>query len=46
VDLALVRDFLSRAASNSLPQYYAHPGDVVWVFHRDLTYDPRSEVRL
>jgi mycothiol synthase len=46
VDLALVRDFLSRAASASPPQYYAHPGDVLWLLHRDPAYDPRSEVRL
>ena len=43
-DLALARDFLSRAASNSPPQYYAHPGDVLWLLHRDPTYDPALRV--
>jgi hypothetical protein len=45
-DLALMRNFLSRAASVSPPQYYSHPGDVLWLLYRDPGYDPRTEVRL
>jgi mycothiol synthase len=45
-DLALMRNFLSRAASVSPPQHYFHPGDVLWLLYRDPGYDPRTEVRL
>lgn len=45
-DLALMRTFLSRAASVSPPQYYSHPGDVLWLLYGDPGYDPRTEVRL
>ncbi len=45
-DLALMCDFLSKAASASPPHYYSHPGDVLWLLYRDPGYDPRTEVRL
>lgn len=45
-DLALVCDFLSRAVQTSPPQYYPHPGDVLWLLYRDPGYDPGTEVRL
>jgi ribosomal protein S18 acetylase RimI-like enzyme len=45
-DLELMRNFLSRAASVSPPQYYSHPGDVLWLLYRDPAYDPRTQVRL
>ena len=45
-DLALMRNFLSRAGSVSPLQHYSHPGDVLWLLYRDSGYDPRTEVRL
>ena len=46
-DLALMRNLLSRATSASPPQYYSHPGDMLWLLYRDPGYDPRrTEVRL
>jgi mycothiol synthase len=45
-DLALMRNFLSKAASVSPPQRYPHPGDMLWLLYRDPGYDPRTEVRL
>jgi hypothetical protein len=45
-NLALMRNLLSRATSASPPQYYSHPGDMLWLLYRDPGYDPRTEVRL
>ena len=45
-DLALMRNFLSRAVSISPPQHYSHPGEVLWLIYRDPAYDTRTEVRL